>query len=81
MNFQDIAQALVTTAKEEGLTVDDCNGKPVIRNGSKSMGLVVCGDYDLSFYFSDSSCRGRLRIQRETDFDLALSCGLDFIYA
>ena len=81
MNFQDIAQSLVSTAEEEGLPVTDCNGNPIIRNGSRTMGLVVCGDYDISFYFKDSSYGTALRIQSETDLDAALSCGLDFIYA
>ena len=81
MTFQDIAEVLVTTAEEEGLTVDNYNGNPVIRNDSKNMGLVVSGDYDISFYFSSRPHGPALRIQRETDLDAALSCGLDFIYS
>lgn len=81
MNFQHIVEALVATAEEEGLVVTDCNGSPVIQNGLRSMGLVASSDYDLSFYFKSSSCGPALRIQRETDIDAALSCGLDFIYS
>ena len=80
MNFQHIVEALVATAEEEGLPVTDCNGNPTIQNGLRSMGLVVSGDYDLSFYFKDALSGPALRIQRETDLDAALSCGLDFIY-
>ena len=81
MNFQHIVEALVATAEEEGLAVTDCNGNPAIQNGLRSMGLVVSGDYDLSFYFKDALSGPALRIQRETDLDAALSCGLDFIYS
>lgn len=80
MNFQGIAETLVSTAEEEGLPVADCNGNPTIQKGLRSMGLVVSGDYDISFYFKDHLYGPALRIQRETDLDAALSCGLDFIY-
>ena len=80
MNFQHIVEALVATAEDEGLAVDYCNGNPVIRNGERNMGLVASGDYDISFYFRTPSYGPRLRIQRETDVDIAFSCGLDFIY-
>lgn len=78
--FQGIAEALVATAEEEGLTVTDCYGNPTIQKGLRSMGIVVSGDYDISFYFKDCLYGPALRIQRETDLDVALSCGLDFIY-
>lgn len=82
MTFQDISEALVSTAKEEGLTVTYSYGNPdpAIHKGSRSMGLVVSGDYDLSFYFKDSLYGPALNIVRETDLDEAFSRGLDFIY-
>ena len=79
MTFQDISESLVSIAKEEGLSVTYCSDRPVIQNGSKRMGLVVSGDYDLSFYFKNGLHRGLL-IHREPNLDFALSRGLDFIY-
>lgn len=88
MTFQDISESLVSTAKEEGLTVTYSYGNPdpavrptvTVRKGFRSMGLVVSGNYDLSFYFKHSQHGPALNIVRETDLDKALSCGLDFIY-
>lgn len=80
MTFQDIADALASTAADEGLAVSDCNGNTLISKGSFSMGLVVCGDYDLSFYFKSKDGPGLL-IDRKTNKDAAFSRGLDFIYS
>ena len=80
MTFQDIAEALVSIAKGEGLSVTSCNGNAAIQNGPMSMGLVVCGDHDLSFYFRNKLSPG-LTIDPVTSVDAALSRGLDFIYA
>ena len=79
MTFLDISEALVSTAKDEGLTVSYCNGNPAVQNGLNSMGLIVSND-DLSFYFRHKHFPGLL-IQQETNPDAALSRGLDFIYS
>ena len=80
MTFQDIADALAWIAKDEGLPVTSCNGNTTIQNGLRSMGLVVCGDHDLSFYFKSKLGPG-LIIDPVRSVDAALSRGLDFIYA
>ena len=80
MTFQDISESLVSIAKDEGLIVTDCNGIPVIQKGLLTIGIVVCGDYDLAFHYKMKGSPG-LGIERMTDLDDALSRGLDFIYS
>ena len=80
MTFQGISEALVSAAKEEELGVTYSCGNPVVHKGLRRMGLVVSGDYDLSFYFKDFLYGPALNIVREADPDKALSIGLDFIY-
>ena len=79
LSLQDIAASIVAIAKDEGIPTSICNGNPCVhRDDGLSMGVVVAGDYDVSFYFKDSS--GRLHIRRATNPDSALSIALDFIY-
>ena len=80
MTFQEISEALVYTAKDEGLTVTYSYDNPVVHKGLRSMRLVVNGDCNLSFYFKDFLYEPPLDIVTETDLDKALSRGLDFIY-
>ena len=80
MTFQDIAKALASTAFDEGLAVSNCNGNIAIQKGHQSMGLVVSGNHDLSFYFKSKSRPGLL-IETKTNKDEAFSRGLDFIYS
>ena len=79
LSLQDIAESIVAIAKDEGIPTSICNGNSCVhRDDGLSMGVVVAGDYDVSFYFKDSS--GRLHIRRATNPDSALSIALDFIY-
>ena len=80
MTFESISESLVSLAKDEGLDVSDCNGVPVIKKDSLTFGIVVCGDYDLSFHCKKLGSPGLL-IDRFTNLDEALSRGLDYIYS
>ena len=80
MTFQNIAEALASTASDEDLAVSNCNGNIAIQKGSQSMGLIACGDHALSFYFKSKSSPGLL-IETKTNKDEAFSRGLDFIYS
>jgi hypothetical protein len=79
MTFQDISDAIVAIAKDEDLIATMASAGPVIHHqDGLRMGIVVSGDYDISFYFKDSE--GKLCIRRITDLDKALAVGLDFVY-
>jgi hypothetical protein len=79
LSFQGIAESLITVAQDEGMPTSVCNDNLCIhRSDGMSMGVVVAGDYDISYYFKDS--KGKLNIRRATDPDKALAIGLDFIY-
>ena len=81
--FQDIATALTSTALDEGLRVSELKDITLIRKGTQIMGLVVCGNHDLSFYFSTAhgTTSAGLMIDMQRNKDAALSRGLDFIYS
>ena len=79
MTYQDISDAIVATAQDEGMNTTVAPAGPVIhRQDGLYMGIVVSGNYDISFYFKDSN--GKLNIRCATDPDKALAIGLDFIY-
>lgn len=79
MTFQDISDAILSIAQDEGIKTDVAPAGPVIyRQDGLNMGIVVSGDYDISFYFKNSY--GKLSVRRITDIDKALAIGLDFIY-
>ena len=79
LSFQQIAESIIAIAKDENVLTSVCNGNPCVhRDDGMSMGVIVAGDYDISFYFKDSD--GKLNIRRATDPDKALAIGLDFIY-
>jgi len=78
MTYQDISDAIVAIAQDEDLNTTVAPAGPVIHRDGLNMGIVVSGDYDISFHFKDSD--GKLCIRRITDLDKALAVGLDFIY-
>ena len=78
MTYQDISDAIVAIAQDESLNVTMAPAGPVIHHDCLKMGIVVSGDYDISFYFRDKE--GKLCIRRITDLDKAFSIGLDFVY-
>lgn len=80
MNYYQIAEALATTARDEGLKVTTFNGNFTLQKDQRCLGLVVCGDYDITFYYKLKGQVG-LSIESERDSDAAFSRGLDFIYS
>ena len=79
LSFRAISESIIAIAQDEGMSTSVCNGNLCVhRDDGMSMGVVVAGDYDTSFYFKDSD--GKLNIRRATDPDKALAIGLDFIY-
>jgi hypothetical protein len=79
MTYQDISDAIVATAQDEGMNTTMAPAGPAIhRQDGLHMGIVVALDYGISFYFKDSN--GRLCIRETRDLDKALSIGLDFVY-